>query len=83
MVEKIVVKLHVREGEYGYAGRFEFPNNKYLFKILESMPINEQKQYWFYSFNNILVSGKYSEDVKKFIRETALKLGFDIEFVMV
>jgi len=81
MTEKIMVKLHIREGEYGSTGRFEFPSNEYIFRILESaMEMEEQKRHHFYFFNNILVSRRYSEDVKTFLVDVARKAGFEIEF---
>jgi len=69
------------EGEYGQSGRFEFPNSNYLFRVLEAMPLNEQKQHSFYSFNNVLVAARYTEDTKKFVWEVARKIGIEMEFL--
>ncbi|RLI94289.1 MAG: hypothetical protein DRO92_03120 [Candidatus Altiarchaeales archaeon] len=79
--KKILVEFYIREGEYSPVCRFEFPHQSFIYSILESTPVNEQKKYKFYFFNNILVSNNYSKDVLKFLKKGAKKAGFEIEFV--
>ncbi len=78
---RIPVKYHVREGETTPVGRFEFPYIDFIYAILESTPVQEQKKYRLYFFKNILVVGNYSKDVHAFLRGGAQKAGFDLEFV--
>ncbi|OYT27503.1 MAG: hypothetical protein B6U97_01340 [Candidatus Altiarchaeales archaeon ex4484_96] len=78
---RVPVKFSTRIGEYNPTGRFKFPHQDFIYAILESTSVEEQKKHDFYFFNNILVSRKYSDEAKNFIQRGARKAGFEIEFI--
>ncbi|OYT53366.1 MAG: hypothetical protein B6U72_05885 [Candidatus Altiarchaeales archaeon ex4484_2] len=77
----VPVKFSIREGEYSPVGRFEFPHHDFIYDILESTSVDEQKKHGFYFFKNVLISKNYSNDVKVFLERGARKAGFEIEYM--
>lgn len=81
MAEEIQVRFRIREGEHGEVARFEFPEPRHIFEILENTSPEEQKKYISHTFDNILVSREYSQELLKFLLAGAKKAGFEIKFI--
>lgn len=80
MTSSITVKIRLREGEYGPAGRFEFPDRSVLDKLLESFTQSETGRFRIHSFNNILVCREFPEEFKVFLSGKAKMLGLELVF---
>lgn len=80
MVEKIIVKVHLRDGEYGRAGRFEFPDRATLNRFLESFIPSETGRFRLHSFNNVVVSREFPEEFKTFLISKGGELGLEVAF---
>lgn len=79
--DPIKVGYKFKEGEYEPVVRMEFPHHSFIYALLESTDVEEQKNFSFYFFQNVLVAKQNAEQALDFVKKGAQEAGFKIKLV--